>query len=352
MWKYFEVSFALVVCLSLIATFPTAGCMPQDDSLGKNSVEEENLDSLMNLRRKQNKRDPITIEVEIPKGLHATTRELPILAVALKNVDEEKSSVRMWRQGSDGGGSPERWQIEVRDANDVVISRLCEFPIIGGGLRGLDQLAYGEKWQSKLRIADYVQIKEPGEYAVRILYLCEEVDVHARQNWLHSVNMCTSKQFMLKVEKPVPKVVELPPGSLTRSRALVAALSEQGPIRLIEGDYDTSLYAFIDPESPEGQLHRMGRDAIPGLLSALSDEKLSFHRRGWVLGRLYFLTQERDLNPFALKNNDGIVPAYDVRGNGFSAKGDGGKPNLANQRKYTQEWLKLASECWEFQEKK
>jgi hypothetical protein len=107
----------------------------------------------------------------------------------------------------------------------------------------------------------------------------------------------------------------------------------------------------MDPNSSEGQLCKMGRDALPGLLDALRDEKLSFHRRGWVLGFLYTLTYERDLDPFSWEKGEGVTPAYEIRGSG-SSSGGGGKPNPAGQREYTQEWLKLAAECWDFREAK
>jgi hypothetical protein len=96
----------LVACLLLLATSPSAG-WPQDKkdpdtakgnpgmSAQKADEFEGNLESLTKQRREQKKRDPITIEVEIPKDLHATTRELPVFNVALKNVDEEKAPVRM-----------------------------------------------------------------------------------------------------------------------------------------------------------------------------------------------------------------------------------------------------------------
>jgi hypothetical protein len=346
---------ALAVCLSLFVAASSVSQAQekkdQEKSPKKTDESDENLKSLTKLRREQKKRDPITIDVEIPKELHATTRELPVLDVIMKNIDEEKSPVRMWRRPSRGAGLSWRWQFEVRDASGQFICKPHPYSFNGGGLVGLDSLSFGEEWKDKLKMTDYVRIKEPGEYTIRIVYHCEESQFRVRDERFDSLIMCTSKEFKLKVGKPVPKTVEVPTGSRERAKGLISALSDDGPIRLIDGKYDPSLYKFMDPNSPEGQLHKMGRDALPGLLDALRDEKLSFHRRGWVLGMLFFLTEERDLNPLWWEKEGRIIPDYEIRGMG-SGSGHGGEPNLAGQREFAKEWLKLAEECWDFRETK
>jgi len=329
---------------------------PKDESATPAAKSDDwrgNLEALTKLRREQKKRDPITVEVVIPKDLHATTRELPVFDVALKNVDEDKAAVTMMKGGDYRSGRLARWQFEVHDSKGNLLPKGHWDAMMGGGIVTTGQLAFGEEWKVKLPMENYVQIKVPGQYTVRILYHGTESIADKDQSELQNLVLCSSKEFKMTVGRPVPKVVEVPAGSRERAKALVSALSDEGPIRLICGDYVESLNSFMDPKSPEGQLTKMGKDAIPGLLDALRDEKLSFHRRGWVLGLLYYFTGERDLNPFAWRSDmDGLTPAYEVRGIGCSATGGGGDPNPAGQRKFTQEWLKLAAECWDFRESK
>jgi hypothetical protein len=59
----------------------------------KQKVDGQNLELLTALRRVQKKPDPVIVEVRISKNLEVTTRSLPRLQVALKNVDEEKTPV-------------------------------------------------------------------------------------------------------------------------------------------------------------------------------------------------------------------------------------------------------------------
>ncbi len=319
----------------------------EGQSKPKDKPEAANLDSLTKLRREQKKRDPLTIDVEVPKDFHATTRELPVLKVTVKNVDEEKKPVQMALTGSDRCVGI--WRFEVHDSTGKLVRQPN---LMSGGefVFSDGELDYGKTANDTLEMRHYVRIKEPGEYTVQLFYHdCTQARFVGRE--ARDLIWSASKEFKLKVGKPVPKVVEVPAGSRERALKLVAMLSDDGPIRLIDGKYDASLYKFMDPNSPEGQLHKMGRDAVPGLLDALRDEKLSFHRRGWILGMLFFLTEEQDLNPLGWDKDGKIIPDYEIRGMG-SGSGHGGKPNLAGQREFTQEWLKLAAECWDFRETK
>jgi hypothetical protein len=323
---------------------------PQKEVQGKpkDKPEAANIDSLTKLRREQKKRDPLTIEVEVPKDFHATTRNLPVLKVTLKNVDEEKKSVQMtWN------GSHDRcvglWRFEVHDSTGKPV-RQPDWRANGSFVYSEGVLDYDKTAKATLNMGDDARIKEPGEYTVQVYYLDITQD-HFGSSDTRDFIWSASREFKLKVGKPVPKVVEVPAGSRERAKALIAALSDEGPIRLIDGNYGPSLYKFMDPNSPEGQLHKMGRDALPGLLDALRDEKLSFHRRGWVLGMLFYLTEERDLDPFWWEKGGRITPAYEIRGMG-SGSGRGGKPNLAGQREFSKECLKVAAECWDFRETK
>src|SRR5205814_753128 len=146
-------------------------------------------------------------------------------------------------------------------------------------------------------------------------------------------------------------VIEVAPGSRKRAMALIANLGDDGPIRVVVGPYGP-FHEFIDPNSPEGQLLEMRWDAVPGLIEALRDDKLSFRRRGWVLAILYVIIEERDLNPFSWRKGSGVLPAYVYKGLGCTGSGNGGGEEPKKQREFADEWLKLQAECWEFREAK
>jgi hypothetical protein len=309
-----------------------------------------NLELLTALRRIHKKPDPVFVDVAIPKDLEATTRNLPTFGVALKNVDEEKTAVVIAFGGNYRTGRLARWRFEVRDSRGKLLPQRDWEATRGGGMfmvRGLD---YGKTWTASLPMGNYIKITQPGEYTVRILY--HDRQTIADLDDVDGLIMCSSKPFKLKVARAVPKVVTVPPGSRKRALALVAALPDDGPIRVVMGTYGPAFHKFMDPKSPQGQLHTMGCDALPGLLEALRDEKLSYRRRGWVLAMLYVFTGERDLNPLSWTKWHGVLPACEYRGLGCEGSISGGTPSRKEQRELTDQWLKLQAECWDFREAK
>src|SRR5262245_33802139 len=75
-------SWLLSLCVSAI---PSLGPCQDDNQKGKTdparpravNKEAVSLEALTVLRREQKKRDPVTVEVEVPKDVKATTRDLP-----------------------------------------------------------------------------------------------------------------------------------------------------------------------------------------------------------------------------------------------------------------------------------
>src|SRR5207245_4935441 len=76
----------------------------------KQKVDGQNLELLTALRRVQKKPDPVIVEVRISKNLEVTTRSLPRLQVALKNVDEGKTPVIIAFGGEYRSGRLSGWR--------------------------------------------------------------------------------------------------------------------------------------------------------------------------------------------------------------------------------------------------
>jgi hypothetical protein len=309
----------------------------------------QNLELLTALRRIQNKPDPVTVDVTLPRDLQATTRSLPKIQVALKNVDKDESPVVIAFGGDYRSGRLARWRFEVRDSKGNILPQRETESMAGGGMYGIGQLAYGKSWKASLSMENYVRIKEPGEYTVRILYHDEETI--ADLDDVKGLITCVSKPFKLKIGKAVPKIVTVPAGSRKRALALVAALPENGMMRVVMGTYGPDYHKFISPKSPQGQLQAMGWDAVAGMLEALRDDKLTSRRRGWVLAMLFIITGERDLNPFSWRKWNEVLPAYEYRGPGCTGSG-GGSVSVKEQRELSDLWLKLQPEAWDFREDK
>jgi hypothetical protein len=320
------------------------------DTRKQKESDEQNLELLTALRRVQKKPDPVMIEVRVSKNLEGTTRNLPTMQVSLKNVDDEKIPVTIAFGGDYRTGRLARWRFQVHDSKgELLPEREWEAGIMGGG--GMFQvggLLYGSVWKAELPMGDFVKITKPGEYSVRILY--HDHQTIADLDDINGLILCGSKPFKLKVVKAAPAVIEVATGSRERAAKLIGNLSDDGPIRVVMGNYGPSFHDFIDPKSPEGQLLTMRWDAVPGLIEALRNENLSFRRRGWVLAMLYVIVEERDLNPFSWIKGNGVLSAYEYKGLGCTGSGGGGAEDLKRQRQFADGWLKLQAECWEFRE--
>ena len=313
--------------------------------IGSGRDENENFELLTALRRVQKKPDPLTIEVSFPWLYKSNTRELPAFQVSLKNVHEEKAPVWIKHGGDYRSGREAPWRFEVRDANGKLLPQRQWHAMMGGGMFSQGPLAPGKSWKTTLPMDSYVKITEPGEYTVRVLYHNEQTI--ADLDDVSGLILCSSKPFKLKVTKAPPKVITLEAESHQRAKALIAGLREDGPIRVVMGEYDASFHDFIDPKSPEGQLHTMGWQAVPELLDALRDPKLSFRKRGWILAMLYVIACERDLNPFESREMAGVLPAYEYRSIGCTGSGSG-RGDEKKQKELADAWLRLAAEYLEF----
>jgi hypothetical protein len=314
---------------------------------------EDNLAIFTALRRVQKKPDPLTIDVTIPKDAPATTRVLPTVGVKITNTDPEQLPV-WFKFGGDGdSGRLARWRLEALDGNGQRVVPYVWRSVIGGGTYYEGPLMGTESWKAALRLGDYIRIREPGEYTIRVFYH-NEVTI-ADLDDVSGLILCESKPFKLKVVKAPRTVIALKPGDRETAKAAFAALPEAGPIRVVVAPhYGPYYHEFIDPKSPLGLLHELAWRAVPTLLDCLRDEKTSLeHRRAWALGLLYAITGEKELDPFGLESEwQNAVINYDYRGGPGDGSSSGGKIDAAMQKKLVARWLKLADENFDVGEPK
>jgi hypothetical protein len=311
--------------------------------------EQENLELLTALRRVQKKRDPLAVDVKVPADARSDTRQLPVLRVTLTNVDEEKAPVWFKYGGDYRSGRPTRWRVEVHDVQGNPVPPRSWEAMMGGGMFQQGPLQHGKSWSGHVPMDAYVRITEPGDYTVCVLYHNDKTIADMKD--VNGLILCASPSFKIRVVKAAPTVVDLQHGSRQKAKALIAALSDQGQIRVVMGTYDADFHDFIDPKSREGQLHTMSWQAVPELLAALNDKSLSAHKRGWVLALLYVLTREGDLNPFA-DSSGNVLPAYEYRSIGCRCSSEGGTPSATAQQALAQKWQKFAAEYIEVREAK
>jgi hypothetical protein len=260
-----------------------------------------NLELLTALRRVQQKPDPLLIQVIPPKEMKAIPGKLPTFSVKLKSVDLEKTPI--WMQlipHFHGTRRESQWRFEVRtNAGDLLPIRPNTNPFrFGGGIKSDGWLRQGDYLDTKLPMRDFIDISEPGEYTVALVYhsklpIADITDVDE----LNDLIVFRSQSFPLTVQ-PGPKlVIESSRSDRAKVRSLVAELPNEELVQFVGGVYDEDDYEFLSPDSPAGKILNLNWRAVPALLDCLSDKTLSRHRKAWIVGLLYTITGEQDLNP-------------------------------------------------------
>ena len=319
-----------------------------------------NLELVTALCRVRKQRDPLAVIVDRPGRLKAGTRKPPVLKVFLKNVDAERREIGFQRGGDYRSGRHARWRIHVWDSKGNLLPELPSPSFIGGGMTEDAALAFGKEWEAHLPLASYVTMQTPGKYKVQVLYH-DSVTIANFDNPkdLEGLIVFRSEPFEVNVEHGPKISIRLKASSMEKATSLSASLDENDPLRIVIGKYDAKSHDFISPESPQGQLLTMKWQAVPALLKALEDEKLSFRKRAWILSLLFSITLEGDLNPMEpaeLFPSRGLLPDYETRGSmvtsvtwkgGFSrgwtqdGKKSAGQENEAEQRALSKQWLRF-----------
>jgi hypothetical protein len=329
----------------------------------KPASSPQDLELLTAVRRLEDRPDPLAIAVAHPEDLKAGTRNLPMLDVAIENVDPEERSVQFQFGGDNRSGRHDRWRIQVWDSRGRLLPEIPRWSSIGGGRSETRPLAFGEKWKARLRMGSYVNVRAPGKYKVQVLYhnAASIADI-SDPKILDGLILSQSEPFELNIEHGPKIPIHLEAGSTEKTRDLVKSLDERQKVLILLDDYDEEAHDFIDPKSPQGQLLAMKWQAVPGLLESLEDETLSFRKRAWIFALLISITRERDLDPMT---RHGVLPAYAYRGSlerywvtsdsglsgtlGGNGSSSGGRENPDEQLRLTREWLQFRQDYLDIQ---
>ncbi len=281
-----------------------------------------NLELVTALRRVQERPDPLFIRVTLPKDLKAIPGRLPSFFVKLKSVDIEQTPV--WVQlipHFHGSRREAQWRFEVRNpAGDLLPVRPNTQRIrIGGGIKSDGWLRFGESLDTVLPMGDFIEIPEPGEYTVTVMYhpklpIADITNVDE----LDELIVFRSQSFKLTVGKGPRLAIESSKADRAKVLSLVAEMPNEGVVKIVGGVYDEDDHAFVSPESPAGQILTLNWQAVPALLDSLSEEMFTLHRKAWVLSLLYTITLEHELNPIRFQR---ALPDYDGQAAGKNTLG-------------------------------
>lgn len=267
-----------------------------------------NLELLTALRRVQKKPDPLSIQIVHPTPLKAIPGKLPTLMVTLKSLDIEKKPI--WCETTPHGHGTHRYaqyRLEVKSVAGKTLPVISnsDWGRHSGGTKCDHWLEFGGYFHANLPMGDFVDLREPGDYTVTVLYhpklpIADIKDPAELDNLI----VFRSESFKLTVDNG-PKLVLT---TSTRERkavnSLIAQLPNEGEIKVVGSGYESSGriddegdFGFIPPHSPAGKILTLSWQAVPALLDSLSDSQLSRHQKTWVLSLLYSITFERELDP-------------------------------------------------------
>jgi hypothetical protein len=283
----------------------------------------------------------------VPDEVESIFPHLPMIDAALVNRDPQELPVIFKEGGDYRSGRQDRWRFEVRDARGQVVPVKQHWGIVeGGGLSRTGALKHEESWGTALPMRKFIDLP-PGDYTVVVQY-------HDRESISDLTNtagliVCRSEPFKLHVQ---PRVIDVTKKDRAAAREAVAALSDKGPVQILEGRYGAGAHDFIRRDSAAARLLALGWRAVPVLLDALDDEKTTDQRRAWVFAVLFSITGWNDP-----RHEHGVLAAYESRSGGWVVSGgrdaktdamglglggrssmSGGKFKAAAQEAFAKEW--------------
>ena len=90
-------------------------------------------------------------------------------------------------------------------------------------------------------------------------------------------------------------------------------------LKIVAGTYGKWAHKLLPPESAQAKLLSIGLPAVPSLVDALHDPKLTAQRRAVILSLLFGLTGQNDP-----REARGVVAEYDSAEGPWAVSGDGG----------------------------
>lgn len=266
-----------------------------------------NLEVLTALRRLQKKRDPLGVQIKGPVRMEAVFPHVPDIAVSLLNQDERHTPI-LYKSGGDyRGGRQERWRFDVRDAKGNVVRVRDRLENEGGGMYGHSILKPRQKWQTVLKVSNFVELL-PGDYTLRIQY--HDDDEIAASSWLGGRIVCQSSEMHLHIQ---PRVIDLSASERKTIARLLEKLNDKGDVKVLAGTYGKGDHEFIAPDSPAGQLLALSWKAVPQMIEESLNDITAPQQRAWMLALLFSITTYH--SPVS---EAGVLPAYAYAGSGWS----------------------------------
>ena len=274
-------------------------------------IAGEQLELLAALRRAQRRRDPIEIVVKGPADRDCEVSDLPVFEVALVNVDEERRTVAFTKGGNYRTGRLERWRVEVVSRGGEPVPPLQSPGGMTGGGFSYGRLAPDESWETRLDMEKHVDIRDPGEYVVRLQYH-DHVEI-AELPFVDDLIVSSSKPIRLHVR---PKEVEVTRAEMIEAAALLRKIDPRSPLKVLAAAYGSDAHDFIAPDSSQGKLLALGWKAVPALLDDLLGDGNDPYRRAWVLSLLFTITGKNDP-----REGSGALGAHEYRESGWALLG-------------------------------
>lgn len=262
------------------------------------------------LRRVQGKPEPLPVEVGGSGAEEAIFPNLPVIRAAIVNRDHLQTPVTFQDGGDYRSGRPARWRFDVRDAAGRAMAVKLLRSTAGGGITRTGVLKAGESWDIALAMRSFIDLP-PGDYTVAVQYH-DELTISTHRDPANVV-VCRSRPFKLHVQ---PRVIDVTTADRAAAAAAVAALGDAKRVKILTGSYGPADHDFIPPDSAAGRLLALGWPAVPTLLDALADDKLTLQRRAWVFAVLFGITNWNDP-----RDVHGLFAGYDSRGGGWFVGG-------------------------------
>jgi hypothetical protein len=143
-----------------------AGNPPVDNTF----KTKENLALLTALRRMEGKPGPVCVFVGGSQVIECTAAKQPPVDVRIRNADTDKEALGLRAGGDYRLGSRAHWRFEVCDERgNLMPVKPLEYDAGGVG-SGFRMLEFGQSYETRLEMDEYIEPLAPGRYRVRVLY--------------------------------------------------------------------------------------------------------------------------------------------------------------------------------------
>ena len=171
------------------------------------------------------------------------------------------------------------------------MTRASALPLKDAGLLGeghsgaIADLMPGQSYHATLDLGGYVEIQRPGKYTLEVLF--HDSEFIADEGDVSGLIVFRTKPITLIVR---PLVIELTAEERKQAEKWFAAINTKLPVHHVGGMFS---YGPVVPDTPQGQLLKMGVKAIPVLMKSLN-ESFSSEERAWILSLLFGVTGRND----------------------------------------------------------